>query len=205
MSKVRICPVYLRQRISPLNCIILCNSKPMFVTFSLPMSDNSLIIKYSKNGYKLQAFVERGTLEDFKSGKKQIRDICLSDIIATEAGEKLSDETLLELFETKDVWKCLEIIVSKGEPQYTVQEKREMMENKRRQIVEYIVKTYIDPTTKLPHPAMRIDNGMKAIKGLKIDLNTSISIQGDDIVKKLKSSMSFMKNETSGFLYIPLE
>lgn len=169
------------------------------------MSNNSLIIKYSKCGYKLQAFVDKAGFNDYKQGKKQIRDICLSDTLATEAGEKLSEAAMMEVFATTDVWKCLEDIVTKGEPQYSVQERREMTENKRKQIVEYISKTYIDPKTKLPHPITRIDNGMKTIKGLKIDLNSSVSSQGDEIVKQLKSSMSFLKNETSGFLYIPLE
>lgn len=169
------------------------------------MSDQSLIIKYNKGGYKLQTFIEKESLGDFKMGKKQIRDICLSDMLATESGEKLSDATIQELFGTTDVWKCLEEIVLKGESQYSVQEKREMTENKRKQIVEYIVKTYIDPKTKLPHPATRIENGMKTIKGLKIDLNVAVSTQGDDIVKQLKSSMSFLKNETTGYLYVPLE
>ena len=169
------------------------------------MSSNSQIIKYSKNGYKLQVFIEKGTLEDFKSGKKRIQDICLSDTLATEAGDKLSEAAMLEVFETTDVWSCLETIVKNGEPQYTVQEKREMTENKRKQIIEYIVKTYIDGVTKAPHPATRIDNGMKSLKGLKIDLHTAVSTQGDEIVKQLKGSMSFLKNETTGFLYIPLE
>ena len=80
-----------------------------------------------------------------------------------------------------------------------------MTEKKRKQIIEYINKTYIDGKTKLPHPIARIDNGMKTIKGLKIDLNQPVAKQGDDIVKQLKASMSFIKNETHGCLHISLE
>ena len=169
------------------------------------MSNNTLIIKYSKGGYKLQAFVDKALYNDFKFEKKGIRDICLSDTLATEAGEKLSEEVMSTVFGTSDVWKCFEEIVMKGEPQYSIQERREMTENRRKQIVEYIVKTYINPQTNLPHPATRIENGMKSIKGLKIDLNVGGATQGDSIVKQLKPTLAFVKNETHGYIYIPLE
>ena len=110
----------------------------------------------------------------------------------------------MAVFGTTDIWKCMEEVATHGDPQYTVQERREMTDKKRKQIVEYIVKTYIDGKTGLPHPATRIENGMNTIKGLKIDFNVSVIRQGDDIVNKLKTTMSFVKNETHGYLYIGL-
>ena len=165
---------------------------------------NQLIIKYAKAGHKLQIFVDKSKYNEFKEGKKSIRDISLLDAVMPESEEKMSEETLMAVFGTTDIWKCMEEVATHGDPQYTVQERREMTDKKRKQIVEYIVKTYIDGKTGLPHPATRIENGMNTIKGLKIDLNESVIRQGDDIVNKLKTTMSFVKNETHGYLYIGL-
>lgn len=168
-------------------------------------TDHSLIIKLAKGGHKWQIFVDRREYDAFMEGKKTIRDISMGDVVGTESGDKVTDAVLESVFGTADVWKCMEQIAKEGEPQYSVQDRREMTEKKRKQIIEYINKTYIDGKTKLPHPIARIDNGMKTIKGLKIDLNQPVAKQGDDIVKQLKASMSFIKNETHGCLHISLE
>ena len=153
----------------------------------------------------MQVFVDKTLYPEFMDGKKSIRDISLLDDVLLENESKMSEALTMEVFGTTDIWKCMEEAARNGDPQYSVQDRREMTEKKRKQIVEYIVKTYIDGKTRLPHPATRIENGMNTIKGLKIDLNASASKQGDEIVKSLKGSMSFVKNETHGILYIGLE
>ena len=35
-----------------------------------------------------------------------------------------------------------------------------MMDEKRKQIIEYIAKTYVDPRSHLPHPPLRIEQAM---------------------------------------------
>ena len=153
----------------------------------------------------MQVFVDKTLYPEFMDGKKSIRDISLLDNVILEDESKMSEALTMEVFGTTDIWVCMEEATRNGDPQYSVQDRREMTEKKRKQIVEYIVKTYIDGKTRLPHPATRVENGMNTIKGLKIDLNASVSKQGDEIVKSLKGSMSFVKNETHGILYIGLE
>ena len=194
----------------PITCIICSALLDTVVCLTLRdehkmNTDHSLIIKLAKGGHKWQIFVDRREYDAFMEGKKTIRDISMGDVVGTESGDKVTDAVLEGVFGTADVWKCMEQIAKEGEPQYSVQDRREMTEKKRKQIIEYINKTYIDGKTKLPHPLARIDNGMKTIKGLKIDLNQPVAKQGDDIVKQLKASMSFIKNETHGCLHISLE
>ena len=38
------------------------------------------------------------------------------------------------------------------------------MKRKRKQIVQYINKNFVDPKTKLPHPIQRIENGLEDIR-----------------------------------------
>ena len=167
-------------------------------------SDNTLTVIYSKGGHRFEIFVDRDKYPEFLKGHKKIKEVCLSDVISNESKKNLPESTYMTIFGTSDVWEIIGTIAKNGEPQYTVQQRRKMTEEKRKQIVEYIVKTFVDPKTNLSHPASRIENGMDTIKGLKIDLNQSASKQGDDIVQKLKTKMSFVKNETHGYLYVDL-
>ena len=165
---------------------------------------NQLIVKYSKGGFKMQIYLDKTKYAEYMEGKKTMREVSLLDAVIPESGMTMSDADLMTVFGSTDVWKCMEEIALHGEPQYSVQEKREMTEKKRRQIIDYIFKTYIDGVTNLPVPITRIENGMNTIKGLKIDLNVSVSKQGDSIAKQLKSTIPFKKNETHGFLYFSL-
>ena len=57
--------------------------------------------------------------------------------------------------------KLLTIILQKGDLNLTTDQRRKMIEEKKKQIVEYIAKTYVDPKTHLPHPPLRIEQAMK--------------------------------------------
>lgn len=52
----------------------------------------------------------------------------------------------------------------KGELNLTTDQRRKMVEEKRKQIIQYINKNFVDPKTKLPHPIQRIENGLEDIR-----------------------------------------
>ncbi len=39
-----------------------------------------------------------------------------------------------------------------------------MVEDKRKQIIQYINKNFVDPKTKLPHPIQRIENALEDVR-----------------------------------------
>src|SRR5437879_2765496 len=54
--------------------------------------------------------------------------------------------------------------MSKGESQLTTEQRREMQEQKRKQIVQYIAQNAINPQTNTPHPPQRIEIAMEEAK-----------------------------------------
>jgi ribosome maturation protein SDO1 len=60
-----------------------------------------------------------------------------------------------------------------------------MMENKRKQIIQTIVRNAINPKTKTPHPPQRIELAMNEAK-IGIDPFKSVDAQVQDILKKLQ-------------------
>ncbi|MHA1972358.1 MAG: ribosome assembly factor SBDS [Candidatus Hodarchaeales archaeon] len=116
-----------------------------------------------------------------------ISDILEVDEIFQNAskGEKASDEILMECFETKDTLKIAEDLLEKGELNLTAEQRQEFFEKKRKQIINLLVKTCINPKTRTPHPAIRIENAMKEAK---VMINPSISAENQlkDVIKEIR-------------------
>jgi len=69
----------------------------------------------------------------------QIRHTCLRGTIAQSFG-------------TTDTLKIADIILKKGVLQLTTEQRRKMVEDKRKQIIDFISRQAVDPKTNLPHP-----------------------------------------------------
>ena len=127
------------------------------------MADVSLV-RYSFEGEKFEIMVKPDPALDYKLGKKKdISSILVSDEIYTDSGKgtRPSSEKLLKAFNTEDQTEIAQIIMAKGDLNLTTDQRRKMIEDKRKQIVTFIAKTYVDPKTHLPHPPLRIEQAMK--------------------------------------------
>ena len=60
-----------------------------------------------------------------------------------------------------------------------------MVEDKSRQVIDFISRQAVDPKTNLPHPPMRIENAMEQIR-YPIDPYKPVEEQAKDIVKLLR-------------------
>jgi ribosome maturation protein SDO1 len=79
-----------------------------------------------------------------------------------------------------------------------------MVEEKRKQLVEFISKTYVDPRTHLPHPPLRIEQAMKDAR-VSVDPQKSMDEQVKDIVEKLRSIIPLKSENLSLEIIIPAQ
>ena len=93
-------------------------------------------------------------------------------------GDRSSEEDLLKAFGTTDVPTIAQTIIKKGEISLTAEQRKKFIENKRRQVIEFISQNAINPQTKTPHPPARIDQAMTEGK-VNIDPTKSM----DELVK----------------------
>ena len=63
-----------------------------------------------------------------------------------------------------DIKEVAQKIIAKGEVQITAEQRKEMLEAKKKQIVTYIAANAINPQTKLPHPPLRIELALDEAK-----------------------------------------
>ena len=73
-----------------------------------------------------------------------------------------------KVFGTTDVLEVASQILLKGHVQLTAEQRRQMQEDKRKQVIAKIAREGINPQNGLPHPAMRIENAMNEAK-VKVD------------------------------------
>ena len=51
--------------------------------------------------------------------------------------------------------------MKKGELNLTTEQRKKMISEKRKQLVTFIAKTYVDPRSHLPHPPLRIEQAIE--------------------------------------------
>jgi len=100
-------------------------------------------------------------------------------------GERQSPSAIQKAFGTTDIYHVLKEVLEKGEVQLTTEQKRKMMEEKKKAIVAYISQNAIDVRTNAPVPPLRIENAMEKLK-IRVDPNKPVDAQIPEIVKMLK-------------------
>ena len=146
------------------------------------------LARLKKGGQNFEVAVDADLAIDFRNGKKiDVESIVKSDKIFSDVkkGTLAPENILHQIFNTSDMLQVAAVLLREGEIQLTQEHRNKLREEKRRKIVEIIRKNAIDPRTKLPHPAQRIEN---AIEEARVSINEfkSAEDQVEDIVKKLR-------------------
>ena len=165
------------------------------------------IARFSFEGEKFEILVKPDPALEYKLGKKKdISAILVSDEIYTDSGKgtKPSAEKLLKAFKTEDQAEIAKIIMQKGDLNLTTDQRRKMIDDKKKQIVEFIVKTYVDPRTHLPHPPIRVELAMKDGR-ISVDPQKSTDEQVKDIVEKLRSIIALKSENMELEIIIPAQ
>ena len=147
------------------------------------------VVKYTFEGNKFEILVKPDPALDYKLGKiKEIAPVLVSDEIYSDSsqGTRASSEKLQKVFKTEDALAIAEKILQKGDLNLTTDQRRKMTTEKRKQIVTFIAKTFVDPRSHLPHPPVRIEQALTDAR-ISIEPFKSVEEQIKDIVEKLRS------------------
>jgi ribosome maturation protein SDO1 len=123
------------------------------------MSDKYTIARLTKDNEHFEVLVKPEKALDYRNGKiSRITEVLAVEFIFADAnkGTKVSEEQMRKAFETTDSLKIADVILKKGTIQLTTEQRRKMVEDKRKQIVDFISRQAVDPKTNLPHPPLRI-------------------------------------------------
>lgn len=151
------------------------------------MSREYIIVRYEKDGKRFEVLADPDKVLEYREGKRlPISEVVYGDFIYKDArkGLKASPADIEKVFGTQDFSKVVHEILVKGEIQLTTEQRRKMIEAKRRMIITYIARNSIDPTTKKPIPPARIEAAMEQAR-VSIDINKGVEEQAVEIVKAI--------------------
>jgi len=148
------------------------------------------VIRLSRAGEKFEVVVDPDKAFQLKVEGKPVPldEIVAMDVIYTDwkKGLRASREALLRAFKTDDVRKAIEIILRQGELLLTAEQRKKLVENKKRQIITFISRNCVDPRTKLPHPPTRIEQALEQV-GFAIDPFRDAEEQAREAIERLKA------------------
>ncbi len=153
------------------------------------MSERHVLARLQISGEKFEIIVNPDFALNYKLGKLNDIDKVLvayevySDV---RKGLKAPSDKLMKYFKTTDVRKIADVIIKQGELQITAEQRRKLIEDKRKQIIAFIAKNCVDPRTNLPIPALRVEQAMDQVK-ISIDPFKEAEGQALKVIDALKS------------------
>jgi ribosome maturation protein SDO1 len=144
---------------------------------------------------------------DFKFGRNvEVSQIVAVDEVYSDAnkGLRVPTEKLQKAFKTSEFLKIAETILRKGDLNLTTDQRRRLVEEKRKQIVSLIARNYVDPRTGLPHPPLRIEQAMAEVR-LTIDPFKDASEQAKTVIDSLRGILPLKSERIKLLIRVPAQ
>ncbi len=164
--------------------------------------DKAVIARAKKFGNTFEILVDPEKAREYK---RNPASVAIEDVVAamevysdSGKGKRANESDLKQAFEATDFPTVLSKILQHGEIQLTTEQKRQMAEQRKKQVITLIAKSAVDPRTHAPHPRDRIERLIDENK-IRIDAMQSAQEQVNDVLKELKKiipiSMEHVKVE----------
>ncbi len=150
--------------------------------------EDAVVARYETKGEKFEVLIDPEAARKIKDNEPiSIAESLAVDAIFKDAnkGTRASEEKIKEVFGTDTLENIVKHIVLKGEVQLTTDQRRKMLEAKKKQIIAAIARNAVDPRTNLPHPIQRIELAMEEAK-VRIDPFKPADTQIKEVLSELR-------------------
>jgi ribosome maturation protein SDO1 len=169
--------------------------------------DKAVIARFVKGKSHFEILVDPELAAELKKGK----NVSIQTMLAVQGifkdarkGERVPEAELKLNFGTTDVAKIAEIIVKEGEVQFTTEQRRRAIEEKKKQIIDIIARQAIDPHTGLPHPPTRIANAIEHVR-IAIDPFKPAEAQVEGVIGAIQQIIPIKMERVEVAIKIPIE
>src|SRR6056297_673029 len=136
----------------------------------------------------------------------------LEDVIAAEdvfenasRGDRPAEDDLETVFETTEPLEIIPQVIKQGEIQITADQRREMQEQKRKQLIDTITRNAVNPQMdNAPHPPERIENALEQA-GFRVDPMEPVESQVDDALEALRPVIPIRFDEVTVAVQVPAD
>lgn len=169
--------------------------------------DDAVVVRLKKSGTNFEILVDSNGALAFKRGEK----IAVGNILAVEdifkdarSGDHPAEEDVRKAFSTTDTLKVATEILEHGDLHLTTDQKKALLEEKRRQVISTIAANAINPQTMTPHPPGRIAAAMDEA-GVHIDPLKSVDDLVNSVMVAIRPIIPIRFEEISIAVNVPAE
>ncbi len=169
--------------------------------------EDAVIARLETHGERYEVLVDPDLALELKHGKEvDVAQVLAVDTIFKDSkkGDKASEERIKQLFATSNVFEVAKIIIKKGEIQLTIEQRRKMQEDRKKQIIAIIARHAINPQTNAPHPPQRIEKAMEEAR-VHVDLSKTAEEQVQQVLKVLRPIIPIRFEERTVAARIPAQ
>ena len=152
------------------------------------------IIRLLTAGERFEILVDPNYALKFRQGEvKDYNKAIAFDEIYSDAnkGIRASDEKLKKHLKSNNLQESLKIILEKGELLLTTQQRKQKIEEKRKNIVSTIARNYVDLKTNIPHPPQRIEQALQQARIIIDELRKIIPMKSEGSILKINTPSQF--------------
>jgi ribosome maturation protein SDO1 len=167
--------------------------------------EDAVIARLRKGPDHFEVLVDPHSAEQIIEGKTDniLAALAIDAIFSdSKKGTHASTELLQKHFRTTDIEPIAKEIIVRGDIQLTTDQRREMQEQKRKRIVDMIVRNSMDPKTKMPHPRTRIELAIEEAR-IHIDPFKSVNEQMKLVMEALRPLIPISMEQSRISIKIP--
>jgi len=167
--------------------------------------DHAVVARLESHGERFEILVDPHGAALVRQGQPvEIEDVvaALNVFGNSSKATRASDESLMKVFQTTDFDAVARKIIIKGEIHLTADQRKQMVEEKRRQVITFIARNAVNPQDGHPHPPVRIERAMEEAR-VNIDPFKHVEEQVKETVKALRPLLPIRFEELRLAIKIP--
>ena len=171
--------------------------------------DEAVTARLESHGARFEVLVDPDAALAMKRGEfeGELEDVIAARDVFENAsrGDRPAEEDLEKVFDTTDPMEIIPEVIERGEIQITADQRREMQEQKRKQLVQKITRNAVNPQMDdAPHPPDRIESALEQA-GFTVDPMEPVETQVDDALEALRPVIPIRFDEVTIAVQIPAE
>ncbi len=152
--------------------------------------DEAVTARLESHGERFEVLVDPDAALAISRGEFEgdLEDVIAAEDVFEDAsrGDRPPENALEEVFGTTDPLEIIPEVIKRGEIQITAEQRREMQEQKRKQLITHIARNAVNPQMDdAPHPPERIESALEETD-FRVDAMEPVESQVDDALDALR-------------------
>ncbi len=171
--------------------------------------DDAVTARLESHGERFEVLVDPDAALAIKRGdfEGDLEDVIAAEDVFENAsrGDRPAESALEEVFGTTDPLEIIPEVIKRGEIQITADQRREMREQKHRQLIDRIARNAVNPQMDdAPHPPERIESALEETD-FRVDPMEPVEPQVEDALDALRPVIPIRFDEITVAVQVPAE